>query len=424
MPQYNSPRGTYDILPDDQAYWRRIIATMHHISDKYGYGQLDTPIFEDAMLFLKGISEGTDIHDKEMYVFKDRGEDLLALRPEFTAGVVRAYIEHGMHTRPQPVKLYSLGPIFRYDRPQAGRYRQFWQYNVEAVGSNDPAADFEVMSVAWDFYETLGLKGLSFQVNSIGDRNCRPNYVKALQEYYRAHIDEVCEDDRKRIEVNPLRVLDCKVEKCQPVIAGAPKTVDYLCDACAKHFASLRRYLENAGRPYTINHRLVRGLDYYTHTVFEVWATSLGGSQAAVCGGGRYDYLIETLGGKPTPSVGFAAGLDRVWLAMKEEGITPPPLPTAQVLVAYMGEAAKDEAVRLVQELRAADVRAVMTFDDRSFKAQMRQAEREGVQYALIIGEQELAESKVAVKPMGGGEQSSVARDGVLALLKEKGIAP
>jgi histidyl-tRNA synthetase len=419
MPQFSSPRGTYDILPADQPYWRQITAVAQRISERYGYGQIDTPIFEDATLFLKGITEGTDIHDKEMYIFKDRGDDLLALRPEFTAGVVRAYVEHGMHTLPQPVKVYSLGPIFRYDRPQAGRYRQFYQYNVEALGSNDPATDFEVMSVAWDFYEMLGLKGLSFQINSIGDRNCRPGYIKVLQEYYRAHLSEICEDDRKRIEVNPLRVLDCKVPSCQPVIDGAPKSADHLCEACAAHFAALRRYLQNAGRPYTINHRLVRGLDYYTHTVFEVWATSLGGSQSAVCGGGRYDALIETLGGRPTPAVGFAAGLDRVWLAMKEEGIVPPPLPGPQALVAYAGEAAKEQAVRLVQELRAAGIRAVMTFDDRSLKAQLRQAERERVACALILGEQELAAGQVALKPMNGGPQTNVARADALATVQQ-----
>ncbi len=413
MPTYSAPRGTYDILPHDQAYWRYIEREAHHSAEKFGWGELDTPIFEDANLFAKGIQAGTDIADKEMYVFKDRGDDLLALRPEFTGGVVRAYIEHGMHTLPQPVKVYSLGPTFRYDRPQAGRYRQFYQFNVEALGSADPAADFEAMSVAWDFFAALGLKGLSYQLNSIGDKQCRPAFIQALQAYYRQHLVVICDDCKRRVEINPMRVLDCKNDQCQPIIADAPKTVDYLCAECAAHFSALRAYVESVGRPYTINYRLVRGLDYYTRTVFEVWASSLG-SQIAVCGGGRYDDLAEMLGGKPTPAVGFAAGMDRIVLALREEEIEPPPLPQPQVLVAYQGSGAKREAVKLATQLRQADVRTVLTFDNRSLKAQLKQADREGVQVALIIGEQELAAQQVAVKPMNGGEQTSVEAEKVV----------
>lgn len=419
MPTYPAPRGTYDILPDDQSYWRHVENLARHTAALFGYRQIDTPIFEDAAIFTRGIREGTDIVDKEMYIFKDRGDDLLALRPEFTGGVVRAYIEHGMHTWPQPVKLYSLGPTFRYDRPQAGRYRQFYQFNVEAIGSPDPAADFEVMSVAWRWFEAIGLRGLSYQINSIGDKQCRPKFIEALRAYYRPRLNTVCEDCKRRYEVNPMRLLDCKNDQCQPIIAGAPKTIDFLCEACAAHFAALRQYIEDAGRPYTINNRLVRGLDYYTRTVFEVWATSLG-AQSAVCGGGRYDDLAEVLGGRPTPAVGFAAGMDRVVLVMREEEIAPPSLPSPQVFVAYQGDAAKRAAVRLAAQLRAADVRAVMAFDNRSLKAQLKQADREGVQYALILGEQELAEQKVAVKPMDGGAQVSVANDTLVEWLKPR----
>lgn len=422
MPEYSAPRGTYDILPEDQPYWRHIENLAHGSAALFGYGQLDTPMFEDATLFTRGIREGTDVVDKEIYMFKDRGDDLIALRPEFTAGVVRAYIEHGMHTRPQPVKMYSIGPIFRYDRPQAGRYRQFYQFNVEAIGSPDPAADFEIMSVAWHWYETIGLKGLSFQINSIGDKNCRPGYVAALKEYYMQHYDVICEDCKRRLEINPLRVLDCKVNTCQPIIAGAPKSIDYLCDACAAHFAELRKYLELAGRPYTIDHRLVRGLDYYTRTVFEVWASNLG-AQSAVCGGGRYDDLAEVLGGRSTPAVGFAAGMDRVILVMKGEKIEPQPLPTPQVLLAYQGEAAKLEATRLGIQLRASNIPTVMAFDNRSLKAQLKQADRDHVRYAVIIGEQELAARQAALKTMGErGEQQNISLDqvveSIVALLK------
>ena len=409
MPEYSAPRGTYDILPDDQPYWRHITALAHRTAGRFGYRQLDTPIFEDVSLFTRGIREGTDIVDKEIYAFKDRGDDTLALRPEFTAGTVRAYVEHGMHTWPQPVKVYSIGPIFRYDRPQAGRYRQFYQFNVEAIGSADPAADFEIMLAAWDWYETIGLKGLSFQINSIGDKVCRPAYIEALRAYYALHLDTICGDCKRRLETNPLRVLDCKNEQCQPVIGGAPRTIDFLCEACAAHFTTLRSYLELAGRPYTINNRLVRGLDYYTRTVFEVWASALG-AQSAVCGGGRYDDLAQVLGGRPTPAVGFAAGMDRVVLVMRGEQIAPPAIASPDVLVAYQGEPAKVAAVRLVMQLRAAGVRTVMSFDDRSLKAQLKQAGREGVRFAAIIGEQELAAGQVAVKAMfEKSEQTTVA---------------
>ncbi|MEP7199489.1 MAG: histidine--tRNA ligase [Chloroflexota bacterium] len=413
MPQYSAPRGTFDILPDDQPYWRQIANVAHTVTALSGYRELGIPIFEDALLFTKGIQAGTDIADKEMYIFKDRGDDLLALRPEFTAGNVRAYIEHGMHTLPQPVKIYNIGPVFRYDRPQAGRYRQLHQFNVEAFGSADPAVDFEIMSVAWDFFSQLGLKGLSFQINSIGDKETRPAYIAALRAHYQNHLDVICADCKRRLEINPLRVLDCKEEQCQPVIASAPSTLDYLSDDARKHFDTLRGYLEQVGRPCHINHRLVRGLDYYTRTVFEVWAQSLG-RQFALCGGGRYDELIERLGGKPTPAVGFAAGIDRTVLAMREEELKPPALPSPQVFIAYQGDAAKTETIKLAMQLRAANVRVVMAFDSRSFKAQLKQADREGVQFALILGDQELAAQQVTVKPMGGGEQASVGLEDVV----------
>jgi histidyl-tRNA synthetase len=314
-----------------------------------------------------------------------------------------------MHTWPQPVKIYNIGPVFRYDRPQAGRYRQFYQYNVEAFGSADAATDFEVMCVAWDFFTQLNIKGLSFQINSIGDKESRPAYSEALRAHYQKHADVICADCKRRIEINPLRVLDCKEESCQPVIASAPNTLNFLSAASAEHFATLKKYLEQAGRSYTINHRLVRGLDYYTRTVFEVWGTSLG-KQFALCGGGRYDELIGRLGGRATPAVGFAAGLDRIVLAMREEEIVPPALPSPQVFVAHQGAVAKDAAMRLVMQLRAASVRALVTLDNRSLKSQLNQANREGVSYTLIIGEQELAENKVAVKPMKGGEQVTVTQ--------------
>ena len=421
--QYKAPTGTQDILPQDQPYWRYVIARMRHIVGMYGFQEIDVPMFENTSLFARGVGEATDIVEKEMYTFEDRGGHSLTLRPEFTAGVMRAYIEHGMRVRPSPVKLYSIGPSFRYERPQAGRYRQFWQLNVESIGEQDPAADLESMSVAWHIYADLGFRRLSFQLNSTGCPQCKPGYKQVLVAYYQDHLDSMCNDCNRRLGTNPLRVLDCKQPQCQPVIAGAPHMTDHLCAECADHFALLQSYLDDLGRPYTLNHRLVRGLDYYTKTVFEVWAEGIG-AQNAVCGGGRYDGLIELLGGPPTPGVGFASGIERIILTLKHQGIEPPPLPAPQICLAYRGEAAKRAAIRLLYQLREADVGAVMSFGDRSLKAQMRLAGRQGMAYVLVLGEDELAAGQVTVRDMTQGQQERVGQDGVVAWLESHLTAP
>ncbi|MCC7355061.1 MAG: histidine--tRNA ligase [Anaerolineae bacterium] len=414
---YRAPRGTQDILPEDRPYWRHVTERAHAVAALYGYEFIDTPIFEETSLFVRGVGEGTDIVDKEMYSFQDKGGDDLTLRPEFTAGVMRAYLEHGMRTRPQPVKLYSFGPIFRREKPQAGRYRQFWQFNVEAIGEMDPALDVEVMSVAWQLYEDLGFGGLSFQINSTGDPRCRPRYIEALVAYYRQHLDVLGDDDRRRLERNPLRLLDSKVPAAQPVIAAAPKITDYLCDDCAQHFARVRRYLDELDRPYAVNHRLVRGLDYYTKTVFEVYAEGIG-AQNAVCGGGRYDGLIEALGGPPTPGIGFATGIERIILTMKERGIAVPGQPRPTAFVAPLGEDGKTVALKLVTDLRAAGLPALLAFGDRSLKAQLRAADRAGATYAIILGEDELAQGQAALRHMAQGTQQNVLLQDVVTFLK------
>ncbi len=416
---YQAPRGTQDILPADQPYWRTILQTVERLAQTYGYLRIDTPIFEDTSLFERGVGGGTDIVDKEMYSFEDKGGTPITLRPEFTAGVMRAYIEHGMRTLPQPVKLYSTGPIFRYERPQAGRFRQHHQFNVEAIGEQDPALDLEIMSVAWQLYSELGFGGLSFQLNSTGCPQCRPAYLQALKAYYRPHESVVCDDCRRRLQRNPLRVLDCKKESCQAIIAGAPHIIDALCEECADHFSRLRHYLDLLGRPYELNHRLVRGLDYYTKTVFEVWAGGIG-AQNALCGGGRYDGLVEELGGTPTPGVGFASGLERIVLLMKAQNIEPESLISTPFLLAYQGAEAKDAAVRLVNELRAAGMGAILTFGDRSMKAQLRQANRSGVSYVLIIGPDELAQEQITVRDMAGRDQQRIARSDFFDWAKER----
>jgi histidyl-tRNA synthetase len=419
LARYSAPRGTQDILPEDQPYWRYIRERTHYVAQLYGYHQLGTPIFEDTALFEQGVGETTDIVEKEMYSFLDKGGNPITLRPEFTAGVVRAYLERGMHVRPQPVKVYSIGPCFRYERPQAGRYRQHHQFNVEAIGEQDPAADLEVMSVAWHLYEDLGFRGLSFQLNSIGCPKCRPGFLRVLVEYYQGHIDDICDDCRRRLERNPLRLLDCKTESCQPIIDAAPSMREHLCGECAEHFQTLLRYLDSLSRPYTFSHRLVRGLDYYTKTVFEVWAEGIG-AQNALCGGGRYDGLAEVLGGPHTPAVGFAAGLERIVLTMKHQEVQVPALPSPQVLIAHLGEQNKLMGVKLAGDLRAADIGALISFGERSLKAQLRQADREGVAFTLIIGEREAEAGQVTVRDMLKGEQHPVALEEITTWLSQR----
>ena len=416
---YTAPRGTQDILPQVQPYWRYVQERIHYVTQLYGYQPIDIPIFEETGLFVRSVGEGTDIVDKEMYTFEDKGGDSLTLRPEFTAGVVRAYLEHGMHVLPQPVKLYSIGPAFRYDRPQAGRYRQFHQWNVEAIGEQDPALDMEVMSLAWHLYTDLGVEGLSFQINSTGCPRCRPAYVRELVSYYEGHRDEICDDCKRRLERNPLRVLDCKAEQCQPIIAAAPPITEYLCDDCATHFQALLGYLDDLGRPYTLNHRLVRGLDYYTKTVFEVWVAGIG-AQNAVCGGGRYDGLAEALGGPPTPGIGFAAGIERIILTMQEQGVTVPPLPRPSVFIASLGEEARRQGLRLATILREAGIGVQTLFGQRSLKAQLRAAGKQKAAYVLILGEQEVQERQVTVRDMARGQQEMVPWDELVSWLRNK----
>jgi histidyl-tRNA synthetase len=414
---YTAPRGTHDILPDEWPYWRHVVNCIHETAALFGFEQIDTPMFEATSLYVRGVGEGTDIVDKEMYSFQDKGGEEVTLRPEFTAGVMRAYLEHGMRVRPQPVKLYSIGPIFRFERPQAGRYRQHHQFNIEVIGEQDPAVDAEVISVAWHLFSRLGFRGLALQLNSTGCPQCRPAYLKELVAYYRQHMHETCDDCKRRLERNPLRVLDCKNARCQPIIAGAPHITEHLCRECADHFAGLRAYLDGLGLPYVLNHRLVRGLDYYTKTVFEVYAEGIG-AQNAVCGGGRYDGLIEQLGGLPTPGIGFGSGIERQILTMREQGIEPPSLSQPAVFVAHMGNPARLEAFQLTMALRAAGLPVLFSFGLRSLKAQLKSADRAGVRYALILGNDELATQTVTVRDLRDSSQQAVPRSQIIAWLR------
>lgn len=408
MPQYRAPRGTADVLPEDEPYWSYVWETASRLCDLFGYARIDTPIFEDASLFSRGVGEVTDIVQKEMYIFEDRGGQQLALFPEGTAPVCRAYLQHGMHNLPQPVRLWYWHPAFRYDRPQAGRYRQHTQLGCEAIGEEDAAADAEIIELLWRLYEELGLSGLTLHLNSIGDRVCRPGYLEVLRRYYRDKLRRVCRDCRGRYERNPLRLLDCKQPGCQPVIAGAPPFTDYLCDECGEHFSRLRSHLDDLAIPYALNPRLVRGLDYYTRTVFEVQPREEG-AQSTVGGGGRYDGLIEELGGRPTPGTGFATGIERIVLNLKRQEVPVPERRRPRVYVAFQVAAARGQAFRLASDLRRQGIAAVVGMGERSLKAQMRQADAVGAAYAAIIGRRELADGTVALRRLADGQQETVA---------------
>jgi len=407
-----APRGTKDVLPEDEAYWRFVRATAERVAGLFGYRYIETPVFEDAAVWLRTSGEGTDIVDKEMYVFEDRGGDRLALRPETTAAVCRAYIEHGMANRPQPARLYYFAQKFRYDRPQAGRYRQHTEFGVEAIGDGGAALDAEVIDLLATLYDTLGLTGLELHLNSIGDGACRPAYIQELRAYYDDKLDRVCPDCRVRHRKNPLRLLDCKDERCQPVIAGAPVISERLCAPCAEHFAALRAHLDALGIAYQLDARLVRGLDYYTRTVFEFMPPEEG-SQSTVGGGGRYDGLIELLGGHPAPGIGFGSGIERIILNLKRQEAPVPPVEPLRVYVAHTSDATQAAALRLARRLRASGTSAVVG-GGRSLKAQLRHADALGARYAAILGEQELSKGEVTLRDLSNGEQRSV-RDEVLA---------
>lgn len=415
---YKAPRGTSDILPKDQAYWTAVGRAAAAVGELYGYQRIDTPAFEDAGLFVRTIGEETDIVEKEVYSLEDRSGDRLTLRPEGTAPVCRAYVEHGMHTLPQPVRLWYFADIFRYERPQAGRYRQHHQFGVEAIGDGDAALDAEVIEMAWQLYVNLGLGGLALNLNSIGCERCRPQYLESLKSYYVRHVESLCGDCKRRLSRNPLRLLDCKKPTCVPLTEQAPRSLDYLCAECGGHFAQLTRYLELLRVPYVLNHCLVRGLDYYTKTVFEIAPEGEILAQATVGGGGRYDKLIEQLGGPPTPAVGFATGLERLIINMKKQKVDAPASCTTDAFVAYVGQEAKDEALKLVSDLRKAGLNAILSLGDRKLKAQLRQANAAGARYAVIIGEDELASGAVVVRNMARGEQDTVPLDKMIEVLR------
>lgn len=411
MEAVKAPRGTKDILGDESWKWEYVARVSAEVARDFGYGKAELPIFEHTELFSRGVGETTDVVEKEMYTFLDRGDRSITLRPEMTASMVRAYLEHDMKNGPQPVKMWGMGPMFRYERPQKGRYRQFVQMDVEAIGSQDPALDIEIIDYAMELFRRLGLKNLQVVLNSVGCPKCRPVYRKALQDFLRPHLDELCDSCKSRFDRNPLRILDCKSPADKAITENAPSIHDCLCDECKEHFDAVREGLEKIGAVTVLDKRLVRGLDYYTKTAFEIQSGDLG-AQNAVCGGGRYDNLAESIGGPHVPGIGFAAGVDRVILTMEAQGCSFGEKPTSSVYVVYADAEAKPEAMKLTHELRSAGVSADMDYGGRSMKAQMKTAAA-NAKFACILGGNEIAKGVVTVKNLGEGTQEEIERNAV-----------
>ncbi len=424
-PKFQNPTGVHDILPEDQPYYEAVAEAAKSVLNFYQFKKIDTPILEDAELFSRGIGQLTDIVEKEMYTFKTKGgKDILALRPEGTAPIVRAYIQHGFQSMPQPIKLWYFGPFFRHERPQAGRFRQFYQFGAEILGEKDALADAQLISILYAILQELKLGDLIVKINSIGDENCRPVYRKALIKFLKSNKKSLCSDCQKRLKGNPLRVLDCKNEKCREVLAGAPQTIDFLCEECHTHFKEVLEYLDELKIPYILDANLVRGLDYYTKTVFEVESAPVpnveGLSQGALSGGGRYDNLAKMLGGPEVPSCGMAGGVERIVALMKERGYKPKSLPKSEVFLAQIGPLAKKRSLAIMEDLRKANIKVAESFSRDSLKSQMGMASKMGIESVLIIGQKEALQGTVMMRNMETGKQSEVKQEEIIKEIKTR----
>ena len=411
MAAYRAPKGTKDVLPEQSYQWQFLEARIREIVKKYGFLEVRTPVFEHTELFLRGVGETTDIVQKEMYTFLDKGERSVTLKPEGTAGVVRMFVENNLFAEIQPTKMFYLySPTFRYERPQAGRLREHHQFGVEFFGASKPSADAECIAVATELLASLGCDGLTVRLNSIGCPKCRPHYHEALKSYLHEHYDALCETCKTRLETNPLRVLDCKVESCQKIANGAPIIGDYLCDECRDHQDHLFKLLDGMGIRYVIDPRLVRGLDYYTKTVFEITSENIG-SQSAVCGGGRYDGLVEEIGGPHTPAIGFGLGMERLLLELENTGYQIEKPVRYDLYIASMGEEAEQTAFLLANNLRKGGAKVEIDHIGRSVKAQMKYADKIGARYVLVLGGDELAKGEAKLKHMSDGNETTTALD-------------
>ena len=415
------PKGTYDIYGDralEQLYFKKLVEAL---MDKYNAKYFETPIFESSELFHRGVGETTDIVSKETYDFKDRGDRNLTLRPEGTAGIVRCFIENKLYAENLPLKAWYLGPMFRYERPQAGRYREFYQFGFEAFGSADPMMDAEVIGIACNLFKILGLKGVSVNINTLGDKESRENYRQALLDYFKPYLNDLCEDCQRRYEKNPLRILDCKVDGDKDIMKKAPKMTDYLNEESKKHFEKFQEYLEAMGIDYKVNSNIVRGLDYYTHTVFEVVADIEGfGAQNVLAGGGRYDHLVENIGGPSVPGVGFAVGLERLFLALQAEKIDIREIVCPDVYIFSAGDEQKPYVLSVANDLRMSGFNVEIDYNSRNFKSNFKQADKMNVKYIIIIGEEEVNSKILTVKNNETKEEYKVKLDELIEFLDEK----
>ena len=413
----NIPKGTKDLLPQDSYKWQFIENTAREVAKIFNIKEIRTPTFEHTEVFLRGVGETTDIVNKEMYTFTDKGGRSITLKPEGTAGVVRAFIENGMASSALPAKLYYLTQCFRYERPQAGRLREFHQFGIEYFGAKTPDTDAEVILVAKTFIEKLGIKNVSLYINSIGCKDCRKKYEEALKNYLKANYDNLCELCKSRFEKNPLRILDCKNQDCKKIVENAPSILDYLCEDCSNHFEQVKKLLTLSNVEFKIDHNIVRGLDYYTKTVFEFVSENIG-AQGTVCGGGRYDGLVKELGGTETCGIGFAAGIERLLLLMENTGVEIPKDDGVQIYIASMGEQAQEKAFCLVKSLRENGVIAELDHMERGIKAQFKYADKIGAKYVGVIGSDELAKGIIKIKNMSDGQESEVSFENVVEFLR------
>lgn len=453
-PKFQTPTGMHDILSEEQKYFQKIYNVCENIANFYGFQKIETPVLEEAELFSRGLGLATDVVQKQMFSFRTKGGDYLTLRPEQTASIVRSYIEHGMQNLPQPIKLWYFGPYFRYEHPQAGRFRQFWQFGFEVLGEENSVLDAQIIQIFSNILRELKFKNLIFEVNSIGDSQCRPYYKKLLTSYFKSREAALCSDCRRRLRENPLRILDCKEEKCQPVKAQAPQILDHLCEDCHRHFREVLEFLDELELPYRLNPYLVRGLDYYTKTVFEIvaedplrlsepnegretnkdeQASSQSASQdlatedsseskslGSLAGGGRYDTLVKMLGGKETPAVGGAGGIERIIQLMKTKAIRFAKERQVEVFLAQLGDLAKRKSLKLIEDFREANISIGESLGRDSLKAQLKMADRVGARYTLILGQKEALEGSIITRDMASGRQETVKLDKAVREMKKR----
>ncbi len=414
----NAPKGTKDLLPQDSYKWQFIENTARQTAAVFGASEIRTPTFEHTEVFARGVGEGTDIVNKEMYTFLDKGERSITLKPEGTAGVARAFVENGLFNSALPQKLYYITQCFRYERPQAGRLREFHQFGIEFLGSKEANVDAEAILLAKTFFDKLSVTGLTLYINSIGCKDCRKEYETALKNFLRENLDNLCPLCKERFEKNPLRVLDCKNDECKKITANAPEILDYICDDCSNHFDKVKKLLDLSGVEYKVNPRIVRGLDYYTKTVFEFVSENIG-AQGTVCGGGRYDGLIEQLGGASTAGIGWAMGIERLLLLLESIGVEIPNTGKIKLYIAPMGEAESEKAFELAIALRKAGIATELDHMNRGIKAQFKYADKIGAEYVAVIGSNELSKGEVKVKKMQTGEETLVSFDGLVEFLSK-----